>query len=270
MKIICLVKFIPDVEAIGYDFEKESLVRENTKRVINPDDAGALAFALILKKKYPETIVEAVSMAPLSAAGEMKDLLRRHVDRGVFITDPLFAGSDTYVTARILARYLETRSYDCILTGTHSLDGFTAHIPLQLSEALKLPQLSGITGFVNDLIRGDTMTAEVEVESDESTSFYQIRLPAILSLNKESRYKLPYVSYKDLDMNVDDRFVIVSNKELGFSGDEVGLSGSPTNVRRTFVRKLDMKADRVIVQDDDAGMAAVYRLLREKGYPDHG
>lgn len=51
LKLVCLVKMVPDMEHFTYDYEKNILVREHAKSVLNPADACALAAALKLKKK---------------------------------------------------------------------------------------------------------------------------------------------------------------------------------------------------------------------------
>lgn len=52
LRIMCLVKIVPDVKNIVYDYEKNILVRENKKSIINPDDACAVAAALHLKEEF--------------------------------------------------------------------------------------------------------------------------------------------------------------------------------------------------------------------------
>nr|MBK5236951.1 electron transfer flavoprotein subunit beta/FixA family protein [Clostridium sp.] len=144
MKIICLVKFVPDVDNFTYDYEKNVLVRENMKLILNPEDGCALAFALRIKGKNTEAFVEIVSMGPQSTIPLIEDLLRINADKATLISDKLYVGSDTYVTSKIIAKYLRDKEYDFILTGSHSLDGDTAHIPAQLAEILQISQLSNI------------------------------------------------------------------------------------------------------------------------------
>ena len=100
MKIICAVKFVPDVDKFVYDYENSALVRENVRLILNPDDACALAFALKIKATNPDYVVEVVSMGPQSVVPHMEDLLRLNVDHGTIICDPKFAGSDTYVPVK--------------------------------------------------------------------------------------------------------------------------------------------------------------------------
>ncbi len=263
MKIVCLVKFIPDVENFLYDYEKNVLIRENVKLILNPDDAAALAFVLKIKEKDPETFIEIVSMAPTSVIPYIEDLLRRDVDKATLISDRLYVGSDTYITSKILARYLQKEEFDCILTGTHALDGDTSHVPSQIGELLDINQMSGIVKVDEDLFRKNV--AVVEVDNDGVLSKYEIELPAILSLQKESKYKLPYIKYKDLERDVSEKISIISNQDLAFEKDEVGIKGSLTKVSRTYVKKIEQK-DKIVVRNDDSGVDVVYTFLKEQGF----
>lgn len=263
MKIICLVKFVPDVENFIYDYEKNVLVRENVKMILNPDDACALAFALKIREKRKETNVEIVSMGPVSIIPHLEDLLRRGADRASLISDKLFVGSDTYATSRIIGRYLKDKEFDFILSGTHSLDGDTAHIPSQLADLLMVSQVSNIIKVHEESL--EKGRAIVDVDCDKKVIEYEITLPAILSIMKESKYKLPFVRYKDLGLDVSDRLSVVTGKELGFGEDEVGFSGSLTRVARTYAKKLHRK-EKVVVRNDDEGIETVYQFLKSKGF----
>ena len=263
MKIICLVKFIPDVENFIYDYERNVLVRENVKMILNPDDACAVAFALKMKSKAPETMIEVVTMAPTSVISHLEDLLRRHIDQATLISDKAYVGSDTYITSKILASYLKGKDYDCILTGTHALDGDTSHIPAQVSELLDIGQMSNIIRIAEDLFQKSSVV--VDVDSEQTVTTYEMELPAILSLQKESKYKLPHIKYKDLNLDVSHRLTVISNEQLSFNVDEVGIEGSLTKVSRTYV-KTYAKKDRVIVTNNDEGIEVVYAFLKAKGY----
>jgi len=263
MKIVCLIKFIPDVDNFSYNYEKNVLVRENVKLILNPDDACALAFALGVKAKRPDTFVEIVTMAPVSVLPLVEDLLRRSADQATIISDRLFAGSDTYATSKIIARYLESVKYDVILTGTHSLDGDTSHVPSQVAELLKMEQLSNIVKVYDESLEGKTVI--VEADTDKTISKYEIALPCILCIGKDSKYKLPFVKYKDLELDVNDRVAVITNENLGFSEAEVGLQGSLTKVNRTFVWRLQKK-EKLVLYNDEEGIETVYCFLKSKGF----
>ncbi|HWQ75265.1 MAG TPA: electron transfer flavoprotein subunit beta/FixA family protein [Syntrophomonas sp.] len=265
MKIVCLIKFVPDVDNFSYDYEKNVLVRENMKLILNPDDACALAFALGVKGKRADTAVEIVTMAPINVLPLVEDLLRRNADRGTIISDRSFAGSDTYATSKIIARYMENTGYDMILTGTHSLDGDTSHVPSQVAELLKLEQLSNIVRIYDESLGPGSETVVVEADTDKTISKFEIALPCMLSIGKDSKYKLPFVKYKDLELDVSDRVSVINNESLGFSEAEVGLRGSLTKVNRTFARKLQ-KREKTVVHNDEEGIGTVYRFLKSNGF----
>ena len=260
MRIICLVKPVPDVENFVYDYERDVLVRDNVHLVINPEDTTALARALRIRQDDPETVVETVTMAPKGAMPHLEDLLRRGVDRCTLISDPLYVGSDTYVTARILARFLEQQSFDLLFCGTHTLDGGTAHVPMQVADLLSLPGIAGVTEIVANSPR-----VEVGIELDRALERYEIDVPAVVGFAYAPNHKLPYIKYEQLNADVRDRINVIGNGELGFDRTEVGLDGSLTWVRRVEVKTLDRKDTRFVQLDDD-GIEEVFEFLTHKGF----
>ncbi len=261
MKLICLVKFVPDVDNFKYDFEKNVLIRENTDLVLNPDDAKAIAFALKVKALNPEITVEILSMGPKNVIPKLEDLLRLKVDKATLISDSLYVGSDTYVTSHILAKHISSLDYDCILTGTHSLDGDTAHVPSQIAELLSYPHLSNVVE-VNNF---NSTLFNVCVDSDNFIETYEVSLPMVLSFSKESKLKLPYIKYEDINRDVSNKLQIIDNTVLNFDKKQVGLEGSLTKVIRSFVKQFDKK-EKLIVQCDEEGVSSVYRFLKHLGY----
>ncbi len=263
MKIICLVKFIPDVENFVYDYEKNVLVRENVRMILNPDDACAVAYALKVKDKYPETFIQIITMAPQGVIPHLEDLLRLNVDKATLISDKMYIGSDSYITSKILGRYLGGIDFDCILTGTHALDGDTSHVPSQIGELLNICQVSNVVKIEDEAFGCEN--AVVEVDADKVFAKYRISMPAVLSLQKESKYKLPYIKYKDLELYVRDKIEIVDNALLRFEANEVGIEGSLTQVSSTFIRKMDKK-HKLVIKNDEDGINKVFSFLKSKGF----
>lgn len=263
MKIVCLLKFTPDVDAFEYDYEKNVLIRENSKQIINLDDACALGFALRLKKKDPKIEIEVVTMGPPSVKPLMEDVLRRRVEKGTILSDPAFGGSDTQATSLILGTYLKTIQYDVILTGTQTLDGDTAHVPSQLAEYLDIGQMSAIMKIDEaSFLEGAPL---VEVENEYFTDTYKIAFPAVLGIRRESGYKLPFVRFADLDLDVSGSLEILDNRMLKVDTDRIGIGGSATRVVKTYMQKYEQK-EKLVVQNDQDGIETVYRFLKENGY----
>ena len=72
-------------------------------------------------------------------------------------------------------------------------------------------------------------------------NYVDILANVLIGLNKNSKYKLPFVRYDDLKKEVDDRIEIIDNDKLKFSQDEIGLLGSPTKVVKTYVKEMQKK-----------------------------
>ena len=263
MRLICTVKFVPDVDKFDYDYEKNKLLRDNIRLILNPDDACALAFALQIKALRPDTFIEVVTMGPRSVIPHLEDLLRLNLDRGVLISDPLFAGSDTYITSKILHKYLGAQEFDCLLTGSHTLDGDTSHVPAQLAELLDLPHLSTIIKI--DQNSFSRVNATCDVEDDRAITSYEVILPAVLSLQRESRYKLPYPRFDAFNRSVRDSLTIIDNRDLGLHPDEVGLKGSLTKVVNTYQKTYNTRNTKLVRTDDD-GIEYLFRFLKDRGY----
>lgn len=263
MKIICLIKFVPDVENFKYDYERNVLVRENVRMILNPDDACSVAFALKIKEQQPDTEIEMVTMAPQSIMPQLEDLLRLGVDHAALISDRAYVGSDTYVTSRILGRYLQETSFDCILTGTHTLDGDTSHVPSQIAELLGLSQMSNVV----EIDEASFCRKRAVVLADEELSYgkYELTLPAVISMQKDRKYKLPYIRYEDLSRDVKDRIRMIDNEQLGFAQEEVGIVGSLTQISSTFIKSMEKK-ERLHVRNDEEGMNQIYSFLMERGF----
>lgn len=263
LRLVCMVKFVPDVGGFSFDYEQNQLQRNHVRMILNPDDACAIAFALEFKQLHPSTHIEVITMAPRSVRPHMLDLLRLQVDAGTIITDPAFAGSDTYATSRVLETFLKGRSYDCILTGTRSLDGATAHVPAQLAEALGLDHMQDITHI--DLEQFDREKAVFQVEDETDICTYEMAMPGILGLTRDSGYKLPYIAYEDFSKDVCGKLSLVTNRELQCSPSDIGLEGSLTQVIETFVKEHHTR-DRNIVHTNEEGIDFVYSFLKKRGY----
>lgn len=264
MKIVCPVKFTPDVDSFVYDYEKQELIRENTKQIIGPDDACALGFALKIKKEHPDITIEAVTMAPLSILEEARNLARRGIDEVTVLSDPAFALSDTLATSRVLKSYIGRLEYDVILTGSRTLDGDTGHIPAQLAALLGLECMSGITRIDEASFLEKRPVIEVDTELD--TQIYEIALPAVLGVSSRSGYRLPFVRYADLDLDVSRQLKVLRAEELDFKREQAGAAGSATKVAKTYTQSYAGKKERIFVHDDEEGVECVFRFLKEKGY----
>lgn len=261
MKIICLVKFVPDTEKFVYDYETDKIDRDMSRLILNPDDKNALAFAMMQKKKDPAIYVEVVTMGPVKLEEPMKDFVRLGADQAVLISDRQFAGSDSLVTSRIISSYLASKDYDLLLTGTHTLDGGTGHVGPQIAEIMGINQFSNIVAIKE----ATEEFSIVEALQEEKTYHLKIQNPSVLSVTHQMNLRLGFVRYENIGRNVDDQFSLVSNETLKLPAEKIGGKGSPTKVRKNVVVKREQVAHKVVKVDDE-GIEEVVHFLKEKGY----
>lgn len=262
MKIVCLVKYVPDISRYEHDIirDQNTLKRENVKMLINPDDSKGLEYALQLKDSNHDIFIEVVTMGPISLEKKVMDLIRIGVDKCTIISDISYRGSDSYVTSKIISKYLSGIDYDFIISGSNAMDGSTGHVGPQVAELLDLEQVSNVI----DILELDESSVAIEADFINQNVKLKMKLPCLISFSRGSKYKLRYVSYDNLTMNVEEELFYVTNEELKFPLDEVGLTGSPTQVKKIYKSELNQRS-QIIVKADDEGIEQVYQILKENG-----
>ena len=109
MRIVVLTKPVPDPASGGERLGPDGrLDRGNSPAVVNGNDEYVLEKALKLIEAAGEGEVILLTMAPENAPETMRKALAMGATRGVLVTDPAIAGSDTVATTRILAAALRT------------------------------------------------------------------------------------------------------------------------------------------------------------------
>lgn len=262
MNIICLIKFVPNIDKFKYNYETNTLVRDGINMILNPHDSCAVELALQLKDKNDKITITVVTMGSMTTLENLKDVVRRGVDRGVLISDKSYIGSDSYVTSTILSEYLKRNNYDLILSGSRAQDGDTGHVGPQVASLLDINQFSDVIQIEN--IRENMLDFKVELEDEILTLNSEI--PILLSLKKNIKYKLRYPKYKNLKKIVTDKIEIIDNKYLSITNEMTGLKGSPTKVIKAEPKQnLKNKAQKIIKCDDE-GIDYIYKYLLERGF----
>lgn len=223
MNIAVCVKQVPDTTAkkeLTGDFR---LNRAQLDSVLNPFDEYAIEEAIRQKEAHGGEVALVV-MGPGSAEETIRKGLAMGADRAVLVTDPALEGSDTWVTARVLAAALKHGEYDLVLCGQESADSRTGLLPAGLAEHLKMPLLSYIQKLEVD---GTSVRAQSEI-----TGGYRAltsTLPAVVTVVKainEPRYP----PLKGIMASKRKEIAKLTASEIGLDGDSVGLQGSLTQV----------------------------------------
>ena len=143
MKILVLVKEVPVVSAIRIDRDTMTIDRSTAGKMMNPADSHAIEAALTVAGEKGGDVT-AISMGPDSCEDILRGAIALGVKDAVRLTDDVFAGADTLVTANVLKAAIDkTGPYDAIFCGANTIDGVTGQIGAKLAALLGCGILSG-------------------------------------------------------------------------------------------------------------------------------
>lgn len=229
MNIAALVKQIPKFEAMELGPDGR-LVREGFELEMNPYCRRAVAQAVEVATQHGGTVT-VLTLGPPAAEDTLREAIawgtERGIDtRGVLVSDPAFAGSDTLATARALAAALRRDGpWDLVLVGRNSVDADTGQVGPELAELLDLPFATGVRHLA--ITDG---SLDVRCEHDDGWVQARIGLPAVVStaerliepckVDPEGRAQVPA-----------ERIATIGAAELGDGS--WGQDASPTSVGAT-------------------------------------
>ena len=240
MKIVVLVKQVPDTTEVKLDPKTGNLIREGVATIVNPDDRHAVETAVLLKEAHGARIT-ALSMGPPQAVDALSEALGAGIDEGVLLTDRAFAGADTWATSFTLGKAIQMLGeYDLVLCGRQAIDGDTAQIGPQVAEYLGIPHVS----YVCAIERIDETEVVVRRRLEDGFERIECRLPALLTVIGEINTPRYPVMVGLIDACREKAPIRVWNAaDIGVKTAEVGLEGSFTQVIRTFAPKLERQGE---------------------------
>ncbi|MEM4723861.1 MAG: electron transfer flavoprotein subunit beta/FixA family protein [Candidatus Hadarchaeum sp.] len=229
MKIVVLIKQVPDTTEVKLDPRTGTLIREGVPSIINPEDKNALEEALKLKEQMGAQVI-VLSMGPPQAEDALREALAMGADEAILLTDRAFAGADTWATATTLGLALKKiGDFDLVLAGRQAIDGDTAQVGPQVAEYLKIPQIT----YVRELVIEDGKVRAKRAIEDGYEEI-EAELPALLTITKEAN--TPRYPHAGAIMNAyrERKVIFWGVKDVDANPEQVGLQGSPTQVRRSF------------------------------------
>lgn len=234
MYIVVCVKMVPDTTQVEIDPVTNTLVREGVPFITNPFDTHAVEEALRLKDKCGARVT-AISMGPPAAESVLRSAIAVGVDDGVLLSDRAFGGADTLATSKVLAEAIvmlgQQERVDLVICGKQTIDGDTAQVGPGIARRLGLSQLT----LVDEISKIDEeqKTIRVRRRLEEWHEVVEATLPALLTVVREINIpRYPTVPGR-LDA-ADADVPVWSNGLLKLDEKEIGLQGSPTQVRKIF------------------------------------
>ncbi|MEM1658284.1 MAG: electron transfer flavoprotein subunit beta/FixA family protein [Candidatus Jordarchaeales archaeon] len=259
MHVIVCVKQVPSVEEVKVDAETGRILREELPLMVNPNDRNAIEAALRLRDEVGGTVT-AVSMGPPQAEEALREAMAMGVNRAVLISDPALAGSDAFVTSKVLAKAaLKLAPFDLIVCGSRSADGETGIVGVQIAEELNLPQ---ITWVLELKVEGEVVRAKRSI--DGGYEIVEACLPAVVTVTRDAN-KPRYPTMRSIVEACRRPIERLSLKDLGLSPEEVGFKGSPTRIERVFQAERKRRATIISKPVEEAAREVALMILRELG-----
>jgi electron transfer flavoprotein beta subunit len=234
LHIVVCVKQVPDTTQVRIDPETNTLIREGVPSIINPFDIHAIEEAVRLKERYGGRATM-LCMGPPWANEALQKALSFGADDAVLLTDRALAGSDTWATSVALASAIrkldQQQPVDLVICGKQTIDGDTAQVGPGIATRLKFAQLT----YVDQIVAVDLEARRITVRRmlEGAREVVSGPLPALLTVVKEINQPR-YAALPDLIRGLRFDVPVWRVADLDVNPDEVGLQGSPTQVRRIF------------------------------------
>ncbi len=274
LKIVVLAKQVPDTRNVGKDaMTPEGTVnRAALPAIFNPEDLNALELALRLKEQVAGSTVHILTMGPQRAADIIRDALYRGADGGYLLSGREFAGSDTLATSYALSCALRKVGADLIIAGRQAIDGDTAQVGPQVAEKLGLPQVT----YAEQVVQVKESSLVVRRRLEHGVELVECPVPAVLTVNSSAaevrpqnarlvmKYKYAMIPSEAAAAGEESlaaqmmqqrdylRIVEMSVADIDCDKEQLGLSGSPTKVKKIENVVFQAKeAKRLTASDED-------------------
>jgi len=234
MLVVVCIKQVPDTTQVKTDPVTGTLIREGVPFIVNPFDMPALEEGLRLRDRYGIRLV-VISMGPPNTEVTLRKALSMGADEAILLSDRAFGGADTLATSAVLAsaiqRLSEKEEMGVVLCGKQSIDGDTAQTGPGIATRLKYSQLT----LVDQIQELDMVSKKIRARR-KMEGYHEIveaPLPAMLAVVREiNQPRYPTVP---LRLQAEEEKVAVWNNEvMSLDKENIGLKGSPTQVRKIF------------------------------------
>lgn len=248
MELLVCIKQVPDTSEIRLDPETNNLIRTGLPSIVNPYDMHALEAALSVKDQYEGSRVTVITMGPPQAEAALRECLALGADDAVLVTDRAFGGADTLATSYTIAmaiRHVErnmNRRFQMIFCGKQAIDGDTAQVGPQIAEELGIAQatyaceLSVDEGAQKAIVKREHENGYEVIEAPlpllvtATAELNEPRQPGLWSSIYAKRYEISNLTLRDMPSIDESR---------------IGLTGSPTRVRKVYQPPLRGKVEMI-------------------------
>jgi electron transfer flavoprotein alpha subunit len=228
VKIVVLVKQVPNPSHVRLDPETRRLVREGVPLELNELDVYAVSEAVRLRDAHGGEVVT-MTMGPPQAEEALRMTLAMGADRSIHLSDKAFAVADTIGTSRTLAMAVAKEGADLVICGRKTVDSETWQVPAETAAFLGWGQLTNLDRLEleGERLRGRRQT-------DEGYDTYELELPALVSVTEGVNEGI-WPAKRDVEAtSTDGRIATWTASDLVDDLEEddrrFGQTGSPTRV----------------------------------------
>lgn len=260
MRIVVLIKQVPDMDKVKFDREKGVVDRKSAGTEINPFDLNGLEAAVQIKAKTGAEVV-ALSMGPGSAEAALKEAISRGADKGILLSDRKFGGADVKATAATLAAGIkEIGEFDLIFAGMQTVDGDTGQVGSEVAEFLDIPHIC----FVEKVEEVDEESITVVTDIWDGVYVEKMKLPGLLTVTKDiNNPRLP--SFKDKMKSRKAEIPVWGLDDLSELDETMtGLKGSATMVKKIEVPKAVHREGKLWRDNLDGAMNEFVDILVDR------
>jgi electron transfer flavoprotein beta subunit len=265
MNIMVCVKQVPNTQEISIDPVTNALIRDGVESILNPYDGYALEAAARIRDKHPEAKIYVLCMGPPQAEAALRECLSIAADFAFLASDRAFGGSDTLATSYILSECIkliqasEGIVFDMVFCGKQAIDGDTAQVGPQIAELLDLGQVT--YGLTSEL-KGNEL--HILRETDEGKEIIAVRLPCMVTYTKPNFDPRMVTAKRRIAAKKAEIKRIGVDDLPGIDRTIIGLKGSPTKVRRSFVPQFKKAGIMIKEESNEAAARKLAQLLVDK------
>lgn len=280
-KIVVLAKQVPDTRNVGKDAMKAdgTVNRAALPAIFNPEDLNALEMAIKVKEQIPGAELWILTMGPGRAAEIIRESMYRGADGGYLISDMKFAGADTLATSYTISMALKKLApFDLIFSGRQAIDGDTAQVGPQTAEKLNIPQIT----YAEEIVDVDQKHIIIKRRLERGVENVKAPLPCLVTVHSSAdecrpRQAKRVMKYKkastitEMQAATTDYTELINQNpylkieewtaaDLGAAPESLGLSGSPTKVKKIENVVLAQK-DALFLTTSDADIDGLMKEL---------
>ncbi len=227
------IEIIVAIKAVIKSAAKARAKRNIISCTLNPFDLAPLTMAVNMAKECGASVT-ALTMGPPEVGFILRQAIAMGADRGILVSDPRLAGSDTLATAHVIADTVISKTNGkYLLLGVRSSDSDTGQVGFQTASLLNRAMISGVTRMS---FEGEKFT--VDRFQDGFEDHFEVTEPCVFTVSSDAE-SCPDLAFASLNKAFQDDAPIETYdlSHIGLDPTKVGEAYSMTRVNNITRKK---------------------------------